>query len=53
MSSVQFKEQITRTQVNGNVLDKGKDDLVHEIGNALTQGVGPNGYLAVRFEPEG
>jgi hypothetical protein len=25
-----------------------KEDLAHEIGNALTQGAGPNGYLAVR-----
>lgn len=24
-----------------------KDDLMHEIGQAITQGGGPNGYLAV------
>jgi hypothetical protein len=27
---------------------RGKEDLAHEVGNALTQGSGPNGYLAVR-----
>jgi hypothetical protein len=48
MSSVQFKEQVTRTAaVAAPVLPKGKEDLVHEIGNALTQGGGPSGYLAV------
>jgi hypothetical protein len=52
MSSVQFKEQVTRTQVNGNVLEKGKDDLMHEIGDALTKGGGPGGYLTVCFGPE-
>jgi hypothetical protein len=28
-------------------MGKGKDGLVHEIGQALTKGGGPNGYLAV------
>lgn len=27
-----------------------KEDFAHEIGNALTKGAGPNGYLAVRME---
>jgi hypothetical protein len=50
MTSVQFKEQVTRTaEVATPVLPKGKEDLVHEIGNALTQGAGPSGYLAVSF----
>jgi len=26
---------------------KGKEDLAHQVGNALTQGSDPNGYLAV------
>ena len=26
---------------------QGKQDLAHDIGNALTKGAGPNGYLAV------
>jgi hypothetical protein len=49
MSTVQFKEQVTRTQqqVTGKAADKGKEDLAHEIGNALTRGGGPGGYLAV------
>jgi len=49
MSSVQFKEQVTSTQVTGKVAEKGKEDLVHEIGNALTKATGPGGYLAVSY----
>jgi hypothetical protein len=26
---------------------KGKDDLVHQVGQAITKGGGPKGYLAV------
>lgn len=26
----------------------GKEGLAHEVGNALTRGAGPGGYLAVR-----
>jgi len=46
MSSVQFKEQVTRTQVSEKAVEKGKEGLAHEIGDALTKGAGPNGYLA-------
>jgi hypothetical protein len=50
MSSVSFKEQVTRTATAAvPQLPKGKEDLVHEIGNALTQGGGPSGYLAVSY----
>jgi hypothetical protein len=53
MSSVQFKEQVTRTQeVAGKAVEKGHEGIAHEIGEALTKGGGPNGYLAVRFQPE-
>ncbi|TKA70522.1 hypothetical protein B0A49_07501 [Cryomyces minteri] len=40
--SVKFEETI-RTNVPA-----GKHDLAHEVGNVLTRGGGPNGYLAVR-----
>jgi hypothetical protein len=53
MSSVQLKEQVTRTQqVSGNAVEKGHEGIAHEIGEALTKGGGPNGYLAVCFQPE-
>jgi hypothetical protein len=47
--SVKFEKE-TITSTTGAVADamgKGKDGLVHEIGQALTKGGGPNGYLAV------
>jgi hypothetical protein len=28
-----------------------KEDLAHKVGNALTQGSGPDGYLAVSTSP--
>ena len=40
--SVKFEQKETiRTNV-------AKEDLAHEVGNAITRGGGPNGYLAVR-----
>jgi hypothetical protein len=49
MSSVQFKEQVTRTQVSGKTAEKAHEGIAHEIGEALTKGGGPGGYLAVCF----
>jgi hypothetical protein len=43
--SVKFKEEtVTQTVTDG--VEKGKD-IVKEVGEVLTQGAGPNGYLAV------
>jgi len=55
--SVKFQEEITRSQVGGQVGSKtpleglaagqhGKHELLHDVGSALTKGGGPNGYLA-------
>jgi hypothetical protein len=47
--SVKFKEETitqTVTDATANVTAKGKE-LAHEVGEALTKGAGPNGYLAV------
>lgn len=48
--SVKFEKETVKTTA-GAVADaagmKGKDDLMHEVGKALTKGGGPNGYLAV------
>jgi len=53
--SVKFKEEtITKTVgdasgvAGASALKGGKHDLRHEVGEALTKGGGPNGYLAVR-----
>jgi hypothetical protein len=48
--SVKFEKETT-TKATAAVADamEGKDDLVHSIGQALTKGGGPNGYLAVSF----
>ena len=47
MSNVKFEQKETiRTGVAP--APKGKDDLAHRVGNALTRDVGPQGYLAVR-----
>lgn len=50
MSQVKFEQKETvRTSAGGRgAPPAGKEDLAHEIGNALTKGAGPNGYLAVR-----
>ena len=47
--SVKFEKETVQT-TSASVADaatKGKDDLLHEVGQALTKGGGPNGYLAV------
>jgi hypothetical protein len=62
MSQVKFERQetIQTTQQNDRGGGRGgrgggpqqppqKQDFAHEVGNALTQGSGPNGYLAVSF----
>lgn len=43
--SVKFE---SREQVRAN-LPQGKQDLAHEVGNAITRGGGAQGYLAVRL----
>lgn len=43
--SVKFEQKET---IRANI---GKEDLAHEVGNAITRGGGPNGYLAVRSIP--
>ncbi|KAJ4362401.1 hypothetical protein N0V83_010494 [Neocucurbitaria cava] len=46
--SVKFEKETVKT-TTASVADaasKGKDDLLHEVGQALTKGGGPNGYLA-------
>ena len=46
--SVKFeKETIKTTGPTAAGVAKGKDDLAHEVGQALTKGGGANGYLAV------
>ncbi|EDU48445.1 integral membrane protein [Pyrenophora tritici-repentis] len=45
--SVKFdKETIHTTAAFADAAGNGKDDLMHEIGQAITKGGGPNGYLA-------
>lgn len=41
--SVKFEQKET---IRANV-PQAKQDLAHEVGNALTRGGGPQGYLAV------
>jgi hypothetical protein len=55
--SVKFEKETTKTTaaVADAVSGQGKDDLLHNVGEALTKGAGPNGYLAVsvaRLETE-
>jgi hypothetical protein len=47
--SVKFEKETIQstTGAMADAMSKGKDDLVHEIGQALTKGGGPSGYLAV------
>ena len=59
MSQVKFEQKETvRTTTGGGSGGNGrggpppapgKEDIAHKIGDALTQGAGPNGYLAVRL----
>ncbi|KAF9700304.1 hypothetical protein EKO04_002003 [Ascochyta lentis] len=46
--SVKFEKETSKTTaaVADAVGGKGKDDLLHHVGEALTKGAGPNGYLA-------
>ena len=48
--SVKFEKETVKS-TTGAVADaasKGKDDFMHEVGQALTKGGGPNGYLQVK-----
>ena len=45
--SVKFKEE-TVTQTVTDATEKGKD-IVREVGEHLTKGAGPSGYLAVSW----
>lgn len=49
--SVKFEKETTKTTaaVADAVSGKGSDDILHHVGEALTKGAGPNGYLAVSF----
>jgi hypothetical protein len=49
--SVKFEKETIVSSAAGmaGAASKGKDDLLHEVGQALTKGGGPNGYLAVSF----
>jgi len=46
--SVKFEQETVKTTAStvADAAGKGKDDLLHEVGQALTKGGGPNGYLA-------
>jgi hypothetical protein len=46
--SVKFEKETT-TKTTAAVADalEGKDGVMHNLGQALTKGGGPNGYLAV------
>lgn len=45
--SVKFEKETVKTTTSAvtGAMGKGKDDLLHEVGQALTKGGGPNGYL--------
>ena len=52
--SVKFEKETLKTTeaVAGAAADaatKGKDDILHNVGEALTKGGGAGGYLAVSF----
>lgn len=51
MSQVKFEQKETiRTSTGGRGgAPPAKEGLAHEIGDALTKGAGPNGYLAVSY----
>lgn len=49
--SVKFEKETIKTVSDAAAsAGKGKDDLLHEVGQALTKGGGPNGYLAVSVD---
>ena len=41
MSQVKFEKETVKATTGG------KEDFMHNIGEAITKGSGPNGYLAV------
>lgn len=47
--SVKFEKETVKTTTAAvtDAATKGKGDFMHEVGKAITQGGGPNGYLAV------
>ena len=46
--SVKFDKETFHTSAAAvDAASKGNEDLMHEIGEAITKGGGPNGYLAV------
>jgi hypothetical protein len=47
--SVKFEKETIKTTAAAvtDAAGKGKDDLLHEVGQALTKGGGVNGYLMV------
>ncbi|KAF2396896.1 hypothetical protein EJ06DRAFT_567571 [Trichodelitschia bisporula] len=48
MSQVKFKEETVTTTLTGGK-SGGKHDLAHKVGEAITKGSGPNGYLAQAY----
>jgi hypothetical protein len=51
--SVKFEKETIEATVDAatNAATKGKDSLLHDVGEALTKGGGANGYLAVSSAP--
>jgi hypothetical protein len=47
MSQVKFEKETVRATTGA----AGKEDFMHNIGEALTKSSGPNGYLAVSLHP--
>jgi len=45
MSQVKFEKESVRATTGG-----GKEDFIHNIGEALTKSSGADGYLAVRIQ---
>jgi hypothetical protein len=46
MSQVKFEKETVRATTGA-----GKEDFMHNIGEAITKSSGPNGYLAVSLHP--
>jgi hypothetical protein len=54
--SVKFEKETIETTTAAldaatQAVTKGKDSLLHDVGEALTKGGGANGYLAVSVAP--
>ena len=47
MSQVKFAQKETIRTTSGAGAQGGKEDFAHKVGDALTKGSGPDGYLAV------